>query len=83
MYKLLIQEEALKNLEGYPAKIFKQIAMRLLSLSQNPRPFGYLQLRGEPGYRIRSGKYRILYTINDKEQTVTIYRIDHRKDVYD
>ena len=83
MYKLIIQENALKNLEKYPAKTFKQIATRLLRLSQNPRPSGYIELKGAPGYRVRSGKYRILYTIDDDEQIINIYAIDHRKGVYD
>ena len=30
----------------------------------------------------RRGTYRILYRINDDEQTVTVIRIDHRRDVY-
>jgi mRNA interferase RelE/StbE len=83
MYKLTIREEALRNLEGYSAKLFKQIAIRILKLSQDPRPPGYLKLRGSEGYRIRSGKYRILYTVDDEDQTVNVYRIEHRKDVYD
>ena len=30
----------------------------------------------------RRGTYRILYRINDDERTVTVIRIDHRRDVY-
>ena len=30
----------------------------------------------------RRGTYRILYRINDNERTVTVIRIDHRRDVY-
>ena len=30
----------------------------------------------------RRGSYRILYRINDDERTVTVIRIDHRRDVY-
>ena len=30
----------------------------------------------------RRGTYRILYRINDDERTVSVVRIDHRRDVY-
>ena len=30
----------------------------------------------------RRGTYQILYRINDDERTVTVIRIDHRRDVY-
>ena len=30
----------------------------------------------------RRGTYRILYRINDDERTVTVVRVDHRRDVY-
>ena len=30
----------------------------------------------------RRGTYRILYRINDDERTVSVIRIDHRRDVY-
>ena len=33
-------------------------------------------------YSARRGTYRILYRINDNERTVTVIRIDHRRDVY-
>jgi len=33
-----------------------------------------------PGYRIRQGDYRILFTV--KNQVITIYSIKHRKDAY-
>ncbi len=33
-----------------------------------------------PGYRLRVGDYRILFTVEKRD--VTIYSIAHRKDVY-
>jgi len=34
-------------------------------------------------YRIREGKYRILYEVNKKNKTIVIYRIKLRKVAYD
>jgi mRNA-degrading endonuclease RelE of RelBE toxin-antitoxin system len=39
-------------------------------------------LTNDPGYSLRVGVYRILYDIDDASQTVTIYRIKHRREVY-
>jgi mRNA interferase RelE/StbE len=33
-------------------------------------------------YAARRGTYRVLYRIDDDRQTVTVIRIDHRRDVY-
>lgn len=33
-------------------------------------------------WRVRVGDYRILYTINDDEHVVRIYRIAHRREAY-
>jgi len=56
-----------------------------LSLGENPRPSGCKKLRSKTpnAWRVRVGKYRILYCIDDQERQITIYRIGHRRDVYD
>jgi len=82
MYKIFIIPQAQKDLDNLNEKIFEQIKNKILSLSSNPRPPGCLKLTAEEGYRIRSGNYRIIYRINDKEKVVYIYRIKHRKGAY-
>ncbi|MBI3006256.1 MAG: type II toxin-antitoxin system RelE/ParE family toxin [Ignavibacteriales bacterium] len=54
----------------------------MANLSFNPRPFGVQKLFGENGYRIRVGRYRVLFEVHDGQRKVFIYRIKHRKDVY-
>jgi mRNA interferase RelE/StbE len=54
-----------------------------LSLSENPRPYGYKKLVGRDAYRIRIGDYRIIYEIEDKIITVTVIDVGHRKEIYD
>jgi len=49
------------------------------SQAQNVRP-----LKGRAGYRLRVGDYRVLFTVDDGELAVmTVYRVGHRKEVYD
>ena len=33
-------------------------------------------------YRLRQGWYRIVYSIQDKELTVWVVKVGHRKDIY-
>ena len=82
MYKILLLSQAQKDLDEFSGKIFQQIKDKILSLSKNPRPYGCLKLTAEEGYSLRSGNYRIIYRINDKEKIVYIYRIKHRKEAY-
>lgn len=53
-----------------------------MQLKVEPRPIGVQKLSTQEGYRIRSGKYRILFEIDDESKIVFIYKINHRKDVY-
>ncbi len=81
-YKILIKPPAAKDLDSLPDKEVKKVLTHISQLSNEPRPVGVQKLTDKEGYRIRSGKYRVLYEIDDKTQRVMIYRIKHRKDVY-
>jgi len=51
-------------------------------LATEPRPPGCKRLVGRDGYRIRSGDWRILYTVTDASKLIRIFRIGHRRDIY-
>jgi len=53
-------------------------------LEENPIPHDAKRVIGyeEPTFRIRIGKYRVLYRIDHKEHQVIIVKIDHRERVY-
>jgi mRNA interferase RelE/StbE len=82
VYEILLLPPAQKDLDVFRGKVFEQIKDKISYLSQNPRPPGCLKLTAEEGYRLRSGKYRIIYRIDDEEKKVYIYRIKHRKEAY-
>lgn len=82
MYKLLIIPRAIKDLEKLPKNIVKRVHEKIISIKNNPRSSDSMKLTQEDGYRMRAGDYRILYRILDKEKTIYIYRIKHRKDAY-
>ncbi|MFQ6052436.1 MAG: type II toxin-antitoxin system RelE/ParE family toxin [Candidatus Hydrothermarchaeota archaeon] len=82
MHKINIIPSARKDLDGLGKRFFTQIKNKIISLAPNPRPSGCLKLTAEEGYRIRSGNYRILYRIDDKNKIIYAYRIKHRKESY-
>ncbi|OAV64169.1 Toxin RelE [Bacteroidales bacterium Barb6XT] len=83
MYNVIIGKKAQKALNKLPTEYYRLILKRLLSLEQNPRPFGYCKLSDfDNRYRIRTGDYRVVYSIKDDVLTVEVIKIDHRSEVY-
>ena len=83
MYNVIVSKKAEKTLDELPIEYYKSISKHLLSLEQNPRPYGYKKLVGSYNtYRIRVGMYRIIYTIQDDILIVEVIKIDHRKNIY-
>ena len=69
-------------------KLDPQLRRRLLlaigELEADPRPTGVRKLVGfENAWRIGVGDYRVLYEILDGVVLVTVFRIAHRREVYD
>lgn len=81
-YKLFIKPSAAKEIEVLPRQDRRKIVARIDGLASNPRPAGCEKLTGQEQYRIRQGRYRILYTINDKDLVVVVVRVAHRKEAY-
>ncbi len=82
-YKLRIKKSAIKEIEAIGTKADRlRIVKRIKSLADDPRPRGSQKLSGSDHYRIRQGRYRILYSIKDKDLLVYVIRVADRKDVY-
>ena len=83
-YRVLIKPSAAKEIEAVDQKRDRQrIVARILELAEDPRPVGCEKVVGESdGYRVRVGRYRIVYSIADDELVVLVVRVAHRKDVY-
>jgi mRNA interferase RelE/StbE len=71
-----------RDLNRLPDFVFRRINERLLSLEDDPRPPGVKRLSHRGEYRLRVGDYRVLYEVDDKEKTVEIVSVGHRRDVY-
>jgi len=81
-YKLCFRESVEKDFAGIPKSDLKKILQRIKTLAEDPRPLGCEKLTGQDRYRVRQGRYRILYSIQDQELTVWVVKIGQRKDIY-
>ncbi len=83
-YRVLIKRSAAAEIEAVDQKRDRQrIVSRIQALADAPRPVGCEKLAGESDrYRIRVGRYRIVYSIADDELLVLVVRVAHRKEVY-
>ncbi len=81
-YEICFKESVEKDFRAIPKKDLRKILDRIEALSQDPRPPGHEKLTGQERYRVRQGLYRIIYSIQDKELTIWVIKVGHRKDVY-
>jgi mRNA interferase RelE/StbE len=81
-YKLFFKKSVQKDLNAIPKAELKRILRGIGGIAENPRPAGCAKLTGQERYRLRQGRYRILYSIQDDELTVWVVKVGHRKDIY-
>jgi mRNA interferase RelE/StbE len=81
-YKVYFKESVEKDLSTIPKKDLQKILRRIEILAKHPRPQGHEKLTGQERYRVRQGHYRIVYSIQDKELTIWVVKVGHRKDIY-
>ncbi len=83
MYSITFSRSAAKNLADLPKDIREQIAADIQGLAESPRPFPQsIKLTGDDLHRLKTGDYRTKYYINDKDKTIWIEDVLHRKDAY-
>ena len=82
VYKVSIKRDAEKDLSDLSKNDLRKMTQKIQHLAKNPRPQGCEKLKGEEGYRIRQGDYRVVYLVDDQEKQVRIIRVGHRREVY-
>jgi mRNA interferase RelE/StbE len=83
-YKVLLKSSAAREIEKLSTKGERQrVVRRIQGLAADPRLHGAEKLAGQVNrYRVRQGRYRIIYSIDDGATTVTVFKVAHRKEVY-
>jgi mRNA interferase RelE/StbE len=82
-YTVVITKKAQKQLNKLPNNAATAVLTDIGKLETNPRPPGYIKLKGREGYRIRIGDYRVIYDIHDKELIVDVIALGNRREIYD
>jgi len=78
-WKLSAKKELRKIDKIEIPKILKEIE----TLSKNPYPTNCKKILGtEHIFRIKIGKYRVIYSIENQKLIIEIIRVRHRKEVY-
>jgi mRNA interferase RelE/StbE len=81
-FEMFFKESLWKDFKRIPKKDLIKILKKIETLRDDPRPSGSEKLTGRERYRVRQGKYRIVYSIQDAVLTVWGVKVGHCKDVY-
>ncbi len=84
MYQLKYRRQARNYLAGLPFKIKSRIIDKLHEIKDNPDDptLDVDKLKGESGYRLRVGQYRIIYTRREDQLIIEVVKIRSRGDIY-
>jgi mRNA interferase RelE/StbE len=75
-YKIRVSEAAERELRRLPGHVRQRARRTVSNLADDPRPAGARELRDLPGrYRLRLDGWRIIYRVDEEDQTLTILRV--------
>jgi mRNA interferase RelE/StbE len=81
-YRVLIKRSAGKEIRNLPTRDRRRVVSAIQGLAADPRPPGSQRLSGREAYRVRLGRYRVVYTIEDAHLVVEVIRVAHRREAY-
>lgn len=83
-YRVELSPGAIRGFDALPADIRPLVTARIDALAGDPRLSGTEASRGNlKGLRkLRVGRYRVCYSIDDAARTVRLADIGHRRDIY-
>ncbi|MCI5211019.1 MAG: type II toxin-antitoxin system RelE/ParE family toxin [Candidatus Electrothrix sp. ATG2] len=82
-YTIEFRPAVLKSLKRYPQRDLVRIKKKIEDLAENfPNPEQTKMKGNNLFHKVRSGNYRIIYTIEEERLVILIVKIGHRKDVY-
>ena len=83
-YELTIKRQAIKALQNMPRQNAQRIRRELDKLAAHPnrRDVDVASLTGRPGFRLRVGDWRIIFTREDTARAIDVLRIVPRGQAY-
>lgn len=82
-YDVRISRTAERQLARLDRAMQRRVSAAMLALASEPRPRGCRKLIGyDDVFRLRVGRYRLLYSVSDDTVVIVILKVGHRRDVY-
>ena len=82
-YEIEISWTAEKQLRRLPRDDQERLARAMLALADDPFPRGVRKLSGyDDVFRVRAGRYRILYSVSEGALIIVVLKVGHRREVY-
>jgi len=81
-YSVVLETRAKKALLDASQSDKLRLTAAIELLRENPIPPKALKLKGRDGYRIRVGRYRIIYSFDGSALIIHVLDIGPRRDIY-
>ena len=82
-YKIEFKPRAIKQLKKLPTDIITKVSKKIDELAETPGPGNCKKLTdSDHSYRIRTGDYRVVYSIYEQQLIIQLVKIGHRKSIY-
>jgi len=82
-YRIELRPAALRSLRKLDPQVRRRIQGAIALLAEDPRPPNARKLKGRDAFRVRTGSYRVIYTIEDDKLLIVVVTLGHRRDVYE
>lgn len=82
-YRIEVSTTAERQIRKLPRVDQVRVVRLIQTLGADPRPPGCRKLSGyDDVFRVRIGRYRVLYSIEDRRLIIIVLKVGDRKDVY-
>ncbi len=79
-YRVSLRRSAQKELDRLIGWEYRAVALAISNLKQEARPRGVIKLADSGLWRVRVGRYRLIYEINDAEHCIIVARVTSRSE---
>ncbi|MBU0958613.1 MAG: type II toxin-antitoxin system RelE/ParE family toxin [Nanoarchaeota archaeon] len=82
MFGLEWKEGSIRQLNKLPSLLSCRILKKVEELKEDPFSKDIKKLKGEPGFRLRVGDYRVIFDIDFRDNLISVLRLGYRKNIY-
>ena len=84
MYRIVIKKQARKGLLKLPGKVADsfRLAFKALAIDTESSNYDVKKLSGRDGFRLRIGRYRAIYSIDDGLLVIMVINVGSPGDIY-